>query len=79
MVRATPTGVSAVIDAYGRTLPGKRLGQGAFGALDSPLPPALPSTLFEVCGDVIFVAMVLISLASSLPKWRSALRRGGAN
>jgi apolipoprotein N-acyltransferase len=79
MVRATPTGISAVIDAYGRTLPGKRLGQGAFGAIDSPLPPALPSTPFEVCGDVIFVAMVLISLASSLPKWRSALRRGGAN
>ncbi len=78
MVRATPTGVSAVIDAYGRTLPGKRLGQGVNGAIDSPLPPALPSTPFEVCGDVIFVAMVLISLASSLPNWRAALRRNSA-
>jgi apolipoprotein N-acyltransferase len=75
MVRATPTGVSAVIDAYGRTLPGKRLGQSVYGAIDSPLPPALPSTPFEVCGDVNFAAMVLISLASSLPKWRAALQR----
>jgi apolipoprotein N-acyltransferase len=79
MVRATPTGVSAVIDAYGRTLPGKRLGQGVYGAIDSPLPPALPSTPFEVCGSVIFAAMVLISLASSLPMWRAALRRNGAS
>ena len=44
MVRATPTGVSAVIDAYGRTLAGKQLGQGAYGAIDSPLPPALSRT-----------------------------------
>ena len=79
MVRATPTGISAVIDAYGRTLPGKRLGQRAYGAIDSPLPPALPGTPFEVCGDEIFVAMVLISLASSLPKWRAALQRNSAD
>jgi len=79
MVRATPTGISAVIDAYGRTLPGKRLGQSVYGAIDSPLPPALPSTPFEVCGDEIFVAMVLISLASSLPKWRAALQRNSAH
>ncbi len=79
MVRATPTGVSAVIDAYGRTLPGKRLGQRVYGAIDSPLPPALPSTPFEVCGGWIFVAMVLISLASSFPKWRAAFRRNGAH
>ena len=77
MVRATPTGVSAVIDAYGRTLPGKRLGQGAYGAIDSVLPPALPQTTFEVCGGVMFAAMLLISLASTLPVWRIIRRRGG--
>jgi len=77
MVRATPTGVSAVIDAYGRTLPGKRLGQGAYGAIDAVLPPALPRTTFEVCGGAIFAAMVLISLASTLPVWRINRRRHG--
>ena len=78
MVRATPTGVSAVIDAYGRTLPGKRLGQGAYGAIDSALPPALPSTPFEVWGGKIFAVMLLISLASSLGTWRAPLARRGA-
>ena len=73
MVRATPTGISAIIDAYGRTLPGKRLGQGVYGAIDAPLPPSLPSTPFEVWGGWIFVAMVLISLASSRPNRRSTL------
>ena len=29
------TGVSAVIDAYGRVLPGKLLGQGVYGKIDA--------------------------------------------
>jgi len=69
MVRATPTGISAVVDAYGRTLPGKRLGQGAYGVIDAALPPPLSVTTFEVCGGMLFAAMVLISLASTLPFW----------
>ena len=77
MVRATPTGVSAIIDAYGRTLPGKQLGQGAYGVIDSALPPALPKTTFEVCGGAIFAAMLLISLASSLPGRRTNRPQGG--
>ena len=40
MVRATPTGVSAVIDPYGRVLPGKLLGEGVYGAIDAALPGA---------------------------------------
>jgi apolipoprotein N-acyltransferase len=69
MVRATPTGVSAIVDGYGRTLPGKRLGQGAYGVIDAPLPPQLPVTVFAVCGGTLFAAMVLISLASTAPFW----------
>jgi apolipoprotein N-acyltransferase len=71
MVRATPTGVSAIIDAYGRTLPGKRLGQRAYGVIDAPLPPHLPVTVFAMCGGTLFAAMVLISLASTAPFWLS--------
>ena len=77
MVRATPTGISAVIDAYGRTLPGKRLGQGAYGVIDAPLPPALPATVFAVWGGTLFAAMLLISLASTFPLWRATLRHDG--
>jgi apolipoprotein N-acyltransferase len=63
MVRATPTGVSAVIDAYGRTLPGARLSQGAFGVIDAPLPPALPPTPFSRWGEIFFGLMMTLSAA----------------
>ncbi|MEJ0065698.1 MAG: nitrilase-related carbon-nitrogen hydrolase [Caulobacteraceae bacterium] len=74
MVRATPTGISAVIDAFGRTMPGKRLGQGAYGVIDAALPPQLPVTMFAVCGGTLFAAMVLLSLASTAPFWLSLSR-----
>ena len=61
MVRATPTGVSAVIDAYGRIVPGKRLGLGASGVIDAPLPPALETTPFSRFGDTGFAVMLLLS------------------
>jgi apolipoprotein N-acyltransferase len=61
IVRATPTGVSAVIDAYGRISPGARLGLGNLGVIDAPLPPALEKTPFSQSGDAAFAAMVLLS------------------
>ena len=62
MVRATPTGVSAIIDAMGRALPGKRLGIGAFGFIDGPLPGALPPTLYDLQGDGLFFLALALSL-----------------
>jgi len=61
IVRATPTGVSAVIDAYGRTLPGARLGLGAIGIVDAPLPPSLQPTANNGEGDLYFGLMLLLS------------------
>ena len=63
LVRATPTGVSAVIDAYGRVRPGARLGQGAFGVIDAPLPPALPPTPFSRWGETFFWGLMTLSAA----------------
>ncbi|HKR88625.1 MAG TPA: apolipoprotein N-acyltransferase [Phenylobacterium sp.] len=63
LVRSTPTGVSAVIDAYGRVLPRARLGLGAFGVIDAPLPPALKPTPYVRWGDAGFLLMVLVSIA----------------
>ena len=61
IVRATPTGVSAIIDAYGRVLPGARLGLGGFGVVDARLPAALRPTPFSKLGETLFGALLLIS------------------
>ena len=79
LVRATPTGVSAVIDAYGRVLPGKLIGEGGYGAIDAELPIALPTTTFESYGAAGFTGMLLLSLASAgWGRRRAAQRPGGA-
>jgi apolipoprotein N-acyltransferase len=66
MVRSTPTGVSAVIDAYGRTLPGARLGLGAYGVIDARLPPALAPTPYVRWNDWLFAVMMLVSVGAAL-------------
>ncbi|HEY5070870.1 MAG TPA: apolipoprotein N-acyltransferase [Caulobacteraceae bacterium] len=72
MVRATPTGISAVIDAFGRVAPGKALGIGAFGVIDAPLPPALPPTLFSRFGDAPFFLMLILSAACA--RWAEVIQ-----
>ncbi|CAN7150377.1 apolipoprotein N-acyltransferase [Phenylobacterium sp. LjRoot219] len=66
IVRATPTGVSAVIDAYGRLLPGARLGLGEFGVIDARLPPALAPTPYVRWNDAAFALMLLASIGAAL-------------
>jgi apolipoprotein N-acyltransferase len=66
IVRATPTGVSAVIDAYGRILPGARLDHGARGVIDRTLPPALRNTAFARFGELGFSLMVVISVLAAI-------------
>ena len=66
MVRAANTGISAVVDPYGRVQ--ARLGSNVRGIVDAELPAALESTLFSRWGNLIplnlgfalvFVAMML--------------------
>jgi apolipoprotein N-acyltransferase len=66
MVRSTPTGVSAVIDAYGRVRPGARLGLGELGVVDARLPPALSPTPYARFGDWGFLGMLLVSAAAAV-------------
>lgn len=76
MVRATPTGISGVIDAQGRLIPHETLGEGVMGVIDARLPPALKPTLFDLWGDGAFFAMLLISFVGvgrpRLRPWRRA-------
>jgi apolipoprotein N-acyltransferase len=75
MVRATPTGISAMVDAYGRVLPGKLLDHNARGVIDAPLPRALPPTLFARIGDVPLLILVILSFTGAgLPR-RATLGR----
>ncbi|MBX7249865.1 MAG: apolipoprotein N-acyltransferase [Caulobacteraceae bacterium] len=67
IIRATPTGVSAVVDAYGRTAPGLSLRPGEHGVLDAPLPAALENTYFSKIGDLGVWALILASLLVVVP------------
>jgi apolipoprotein N-acyltransferase len=62
MIRSTPTGISAVIDAYGRRSAQLSLGQGDTGIIDAVLPSALPTTLFGRFGDWGLGLMLLVSM-----------------
>lgn len=62
LLRAANTGVSAVIDARGRVVAMLPLNRP--GALDAPLPVALPPTLYARSGDLpIFVLVMLATVA----------------
>jgi apolipoprotein N-acyltransferase len=66
IVRATPTGVSAIIDAYGRIGPRAKLTIDNLGVIDAPLPSALEMTPFSQSGDLGFAVMLLLSGLTAL-------------
>ena len=72
VVRATPTGISAVIDANGRIT--QSLPLGTDGRIDAQLPRAKTPTLFARFGNVVPLALAgLLVLLALLPLAR---RRG---
>lgn len=64
IIRSTPTGVSAVVDARGHVL--HALGLHRAGFLDTGLPPALPPTLFARIGNWAPSMLFLLLLGSAL-------------
>ena len=70
VVRATPTGISAVIDANGRVL--ESLPMHRAGRIDTTLPPAHAPTLFARYGNILPVGFALLLLALAI-----AFRRRG--
>jgi apolipoprotein N-acyltransferase len=64
IVRAANSGISAVIDGYGRVQ--ARLDLGLRGNLDSDLPVALPSTPFARYGNFIMLALYVVCAGAAL-------------
>ena len=64
LIRATPTGISAVVDAEGRLL--ASLPWRTAGVIDSRLPPAAPPTLFSRFGNWLSFAFALLLVAAAI-------------
>ncbi|MGP9822430.1 apolipoprotein N-acyltransferase [Salinarimonas sp. NSM] len=64
LVRAANTGISAVVDPYGRVV--QRLDLGVAGTLDAGLPRALEPTLYARFGDGVFAILLLTCVAAAL-------------
>ncbi len=69
VIRSTPTGISAVVDARGRLL--RSLAWRTEGTIDSVLPAPLAPTLFARFGNVIPLALGFILLFSAIALSRS--------
>ncbi len=70
IIRATPTGISAVIAANGRLV--ATIPHETAGAVEVPLPDALPPTLFSRVGNLMaaFVAAALFAIAIAIRRRR---------
>lgn len=60
IIRAANTGISAVIDPYGRVI--SKIGLGKAGVIDGPLPKALPVTFYEKTRLIAFMIFMLFPL-----------------
>jgi apolipoprotein N-acyltransferase len=70
VLRSTPTGISAVIDADGRLLHSIPLGRAA--VIDARLPPPHPPTLFARFGNVLPMIFALLLAAAAIAVARKA-------
>ncbi len=67
IIRATPTGVSAVVDPWGRVVYGERLNPHESGVIDAYLPAPTAQPLYSLVGDLLFWVMIVLGLALAAP------------
>jgi apolipoprotein N-acyltransferase len=73
LLRSANTGISAVIDPFGRTI--AQLALNTDGFVDAPVPQPLPPTLYSKIGDV---PVALFLAAGFLALFARRMRRGGS-
>ena len=61
LARAANTGISAVIDPYGRIL--AEIGLGEKGVIDADLPKVGPPTPFVQFGTILEISVLLLAFA----------------
>ncbi|NQU60099.1 MAG: apolipoprotein N-acyltransferase [Rhodospirillales bacterium] len=77
LVRVANTGISGVIDPYGRIV--KRLGLGQAGIIDSPLPEALEGlTLFARFGNWMTALILVMALVMGLVLPQATMGKPGS-
>ena len=76
VVRVANTGISAVIDSYGRTT--ARLGLEQSGVLDAPLPVAIDPTLYSRYGNLAPLILGTLILAGAFAFRRRPMQTGRA-
>jgi apolipoprotein N-acyltransferase len=73
LVRAANTGISAVVDAYGREI--ARLPLGDAGVIDRALPAALEAPpVYARIGDAPFFAIIILVLSATCHRWMKRRR-----
>jgi apolipoprotein N-acyltransferase len=73
MIRAANTGISAVIDSYGRVLASLDMEQQ--GVIDHALPPARAATLYSRWGDWTLLVLLLGMAMLLAVKWPRSTSR----
>jgi apolipoprotein N-acyltransferase len=66
LVRAANTGISAVVDPYGRVL--ESLPLGVEGALDAALPRPVSATIYNQYGRFVLTATLVICLMAAVSR-----------
>jgi apolipoprotein N-acyltransferase len=74
LVRAANSGISAIVDPYGRMI--RSLGLGRTGVVDGPLPASIPPTFYGRWGDrPFFILLAGVGLACLFIQFMMNLRR----